>query len=263
MARSATVHRAHPADDLRGCRSARILVAVGPNLTWRFKDRISQLRAIAGTAFGTEVDEALVKVREFKNFEASISAQDLALGADDVVAEIGSGYGFWATATAPLVRRILCLDISPDFLDLCRQEVACRPNIECHLIAPGDLSCLRASGVNKVYSAGVFIHFNLYDVVIYLKQIFELLPPGGRVMFNIANADCDTLFEFDQWQLAVQWYWENKTRLFELMQFNSPPTVIKLAERLGFEVMGVREPSKQYVWLLFKKPAEPQPTTLV
>jgi cyclopropane fatty-acyl-phospholipid synthase-like methyltransferase len=231
-----------------------------PNLTWSFKDRLVQLKVVGGTAFGSDVDEALVKLREFKNFEASVSARDLDLGAGDVIAEIGSGYGFWATATAPLVRKVICLDISPDLMELCRLEVASRPNVDCHLIAPGDLSCLQSTGVNKVYSAGVFIHFNLYDIVVYLKQIFELLPPGGRLMFNIANADCDTLFDFDQWQLAVEWYRQNKTRLFELMYFNSPTTVTKIAGRIGFELERIRQRDAQYVWLQFSKPTGPRPT---
>jgi SAM-dependent methyltransferase len=226
---------------------ARILRPVDENLNWSFKDKVAQLLAVTGTEYGTDVDQALVKLREFKNYEASVSAKDLELVAGDVVAEIGSGYGFWATATSPLVRKVLCLDISPDLLDLCRREVADNENIECHLISPGDLSVLRSLGVNKIYSAGVFIHFNLYDVVIYLQQIFEILPPGGRVMFNIANSDCDTLFKFDQWQLAVKWYGENKTRLFET---------------IGFELKRVRDPLEQYVWFLFERPTRPQPATV-
>jgi cyclopropane fatty-acyl-phospholipid synthase-like methyltransferase len=213
---------------------------------------------VGGTAFGTDVDEALVKLREFKNSEALISAEDLMLTADDVVAEIGSGYGFWATATSPLVRRVVCLDISPDLLELCRQEVAGRPNVECRLMAPGDLSTLESSGVTKVYAAGVFIHFNLYDIVIYLRQLFDVLPPGGRVMFNIANADCDTLFGFDQFGLALKWYGEDKTRLFTLMYFNSPATVTKIAQTIGFRLKRVRDAREQYVWFLFEKPPEPR-----
>lgn len=241
---------------------ARILRRVNENLNWSFKDKVAQLLAVTGTEYGTDVDQALVKLREFKNFEASVSAKDLELVAGDVVAEIGSGYGLWATATSPLVRKVLCLDISPDLLDLCRREVADNENIECHLIAPGDLSVLRSSGVTKIYAAGLFIHFNLYDVVIYLQQIFEILPPGGRVMFNIANADCATLFSFDQWQLAVKWYGENKTRLFQLMYFNSPGTVRRIAEAIGFELKRVRDPLEQYVWFLFERPSWPQPATL-
>jgi cyclopropane fatty-acyl-phospholipid synthase-like methyltransferase len=248
---------------LRARGQARILRDVDQNLNWSFKDRVSQLLAVTGTAYGTDVDEALVKLREFKHFEASISAKDLELSAGDVVAEIGSGYGFWATATSPLVRKVMCLDISPDLLDLCRREVVSRSNIECHLISPGDLSVLRSSGVNKMYSAGVFIHFNIYDVVVYLQQIFEILPHGGRLMFNIANADCDTLFSFDQWQLAVSWYRENKTRLFQLMYFNSPATVTKIAETIGFELKRVRDPRGQYVWFLFEKPDQPRRATFV
>ncbi len=225
-----------------------------PNLNWRVSDPTEQLLVVAGTAFGTHQEGALVALREFKRFEAGVSAQDLSLGADDVVAEIGSGYGFWATATSPLVSRIICLDISPDLLELCRQETA-SANVDCRLMEPGDLSTLQSAGVTKVYSAGVFIHFNLYDIISYLKQIFEILPPRGRVMFNIANSDCAGLFEFDQFKLATQWYAESKLRLFSLMYFNSPTTVVRIAETIGFRLLRTRDPRQQYVWFTFEKPA--------
>jgi cyclopropane fatty-acyl-phospholipid synthase-like methyltransferase len=226
-----------------------------PNLTWRATDPSEQLLVVAGTAFGTDLETALEGLREFKQFEASVAAVDLDLAAGDVVAEIGSGYGYWASATSSLVSRVICLDISPDLLELCRKEVAGRGNVECRLIEPGDLSTLRRSGVTKVYAAGVFIHFNLYDIIWYLRQIFEVLPPGGRVMFNIANSDCAGLFQFDQFQLALDWYRDSKLRLFSLMYFNSPVTVVQIAETIGFRLRRTRDPREQYVWFVFEKPA--------
>jgi hypothetical protein len=170
-----------------------------PNLNWSFKTPERQLQVVAGTAFGTEVDEALVKLREFKNFEASFSAKEMELGPEDVVAEIGSGYGYWATATSPLVRKVMCLDISPDLLDLCRQEVSGKENIECHQIAPGDLSVLASTGVNKIYSAGVFIHFNLYDVV--MRHPVQLRPVAARG--EVVRRKQDAVVPADVLQLSV------------------------------------------------------------
>jgi cyclopropane fatty-acyl-phospholipid synthase-like methyltransferase len=225
-----------------------------PNFRWNFRDSRTQLLAIVGTAFGEDPATALPKVKEFKRAEAASAAKSLALGAGDIVAEIGSGYGFWAAFTAPRVKQVYCLDISPELLDLCATETRSLPNITPVLIEPSDLSPLRETSVNKVYSAGVFIHFNLFDIAIYLTQLYEILPRDGLVLFNIANSDSRSpLIENELFRFSLETYRADKAALFTNMYWNSPGTVQRLASQLGFEVAPQGTQLEPYEWFLLRK----------
>ena len=43
--------------------------------------------------------------------------------------------------------------------------------------------------MNKSYANAVFIHFNFFDSILYLRQLFSVLEPGGLFVFAISDSD--------------------------------------------------------------------------
>jgi cyclopropane fatty-acyl-phospholipid synthase-like methyltransferase len=107
----------------------------------------------------------------------------------DRVVDLGSGTGFVARYIAPLVKRLYCLDIFAQFHKFCANELKSFKNTECHLIDYADFSPVEGRGVNKVFSSEVFIHFNIYDMVQYLRAVHRLLPIGGGLAFDFADGE--------------------------------------------------------------------------
>jgi cyclopropane fatty-acyl-phospholipid synthase-like methyltransferase len=190
---------------------------------------------------------------EKKKWDAKRTREALELGPDDVVAEIGPGLGIVASILASEVKALHLFDISSSFRAACKKHVTAT-NVHFHLMKPGDLSPLVGKGINKIYAEGVFIHFNLFDIYLYLKQIEFMLPHGGRFTFNIISSDYEGLLDDPVWQEQAEQYRCDKTRVFGLMSWLSPITVQKLLKRVGFLVADVTWPEQQYVHFTVIKP---------
>ena len=111
----------------------------------------------------------------------------------------------------------------------------------------GDLPALKGQGITKILAEGVFIHFNLFDMYIYLTEIAHILPSSGRFIFQVINAEFDGLLGDPTWQEQVEIYRRDKTRIFGLMSWISPMTVQKMLKGVGFVVADILWPEEQYV----------------
>lgn len=218
------------------------------NITWTHSDQLSLLRAHGGWEFGSTFAEAFPKLQEKKAAEARFTAHLLQLGKDDVYCEIGPGFGFEANVLAPLVKELHLLEISKSFQDVCRTVVK-HPNVTFYLIEPSKLDVLQQIRPNKVYSTGVLIHFNVYDLFIYLEAIAESLSQGGRFVFTFLNLDAPDALESQEWKEVVSLYRANKTRLVELMYWNSFATVQKLCHAVGFTIEQTCFPDRIYTYV--------------
>jgi len=67
------------------------------------------------------------------------------------------------------------MDISKDFAAFCTNELGEFGNVSVHVMDYADFSMIRERPT-KIYAHGVFIHFNFYDMSVYLRNI----SPGGR-----------------------------------------------------------------------------------
>jgi cyclopropane fatty-acyl-phospholipid synthase-like methyltransferase len=166
---------------------------------------------------------------------------------DDIVLDMGSGMGFMAERIAPKVKKLHCADISESFLAMCKSRTARNANVETHLISYADLKALKGKGINKVYSALLFIHFNFYDFTFYLKELHEVLEPGGMLFFDYNDGDTyvydnekDSFIEHLKIYREVRIEW-----IFGCMHMCSTATLRNILPQIGFEIISHR-PSTDY-----------------
>jgi cyclopropane fatty-acyl-phospholipid synthase-like methyltransferase len=222
------------------------------NITWTHKDELSLLRAHGGWEFGNTFDEAFPKLQAKKANEAGFTASLLQLNKDDIYCEIGPGFGFEANILAPLVKELHLLEISKSFQDVCRTVVK-HQNVQFHLIEPSKLDVLNQIKPTKVYSTGVLIHFNVYDLFIYLEAIAESMSQGGRFVFTFLNLDAPDALQSAEWNDVVSIYRKDKTRLVELMYWNSQSTIVKLCHAVGFSIEQTYFPDNIYSYVSLVK----------
>ena len=200
---------------------------------WEFNDRKNLLYALVGYDFGMDPESRLDEIRAYKANEAKYLIESLHLERHDRVLDLGSGCGFIARVVAPLCERLHCVDISAEFLDFCKDELRDARNTEFHRINFGDLQCLAGKKINKGYANAVFIHFNLFDIVLYFKQLLQILEPGGRFVLGMSDTDCLDIVDDKYFAVVLDAYSRNR-REPTLMHWNSSKAVCAAAERIGF-----------------------------
>lgn len=222
------------------------------NLTWDHVNDWDLLKAHGGWEYGNTLEEALPKLRAKKKIEANFTMATLELSQNDVFAEIGPGFGFEAAEIASYVSYVHLFDISRSFQDFCRKNVTA-PNVSFHLIEPSLLEALKGKNINKLYAGGVFIHFNTYDLYLYLTQISTALPPNGKLLFNYRNLAGPNALTHQDWNASLDIYRNDKTSLFGLMYWNSPQTIEIMCQAANLRIDRVTYPQHHYPMVLCSK----------
>lgn len=210
------------------------------NAQWKYSSVHDLLVACVGTNFGEKPEENIDEIRKDRERVGAALRYALALRASDSVADIGSGCGFVTRSIVPHVAHVWCIDISPDFLNYCRQELAEFSNVSFCNASYATFSGIGDSSLDACYSTAVFIHFNYYDYVYYLREINRVLTSGGKFLFDFLNADSLDIAK----QRAFASHLANYSRRRESLIFNVVhPMSLRALENLmpqaGFEILRV------------------------
>jgi ubiquinone/menaquinone biosynthesis C-methylase UbiE len=104
-----------------------------------------------------------------------LKALDLKPG--EVVADIGTGAGYFANRLAARVAKVYAVDIDEGLLKITAQNAPA--NVETVLAAPNDPKLPDAS-VDTVFFCDVVHHIE--NRVVYYRQLARVLRPGGRIV---------------------------------------------------------------------------------
>lgn len=146
---------------------------------------------------------------------------------DDVVAEIGVGGGRIASRIAPRVGELWGFDISKGMLRRSRQALSRFPNVHLVLLRDASLPPTLDRRFAFAYAFDVFMHLDLHVQYRYLRQLHDVLEPGGRALVHTANLRTPGGWE----RFASQ-----PAPTIRGFFFVTPETVELLAEKAGFVV---------------------------
>lgn len=149
------------------------------------------------------------------------------VGGDDTVAEIGVGGGRIASRVAPRVRELWGFDISKGMLRRSREALAEHPNVRLVLLEEASLPTGLDTRFAFAYAFDVFPHLDLHVQYRYLRELHELLEPGGRALVHTANLRTPGGWERFASQPAPS---------IRGFFFVTPETVDLLAQNAGFVV---------------------------
>lgn len=206
------------------------------NPTWDYDNLHAILIACVGMNFGENPTEKLDEIRTSRAHWGKRYAKFLEIGHEDVVLDIGSGCGFVTRPIVELAKHVICADISPAFLHYCRNELDSYDNVEFHQIQYGEFPDISDNSLDCIFSSAVFIHFNMYDFEIYLKEAKRMLKVGGRLAFDFLNADVLQLSQRTFRQCADNFAKGREKYIFNIVKPFSATALKNITEQLGFEL---------------------------
>jgi SAM-dependent methyltransferase len=151
-------------------------------------DSVSADEHRAKIAVGGHVDEQLFTSTAMSTMH--MLKQFVGINADDVVLEIGAGFGRVGTVLAPMCKEWIGADVSKNMLAHLRKRLAEFKNVRTVLLNGFDLSNIESSSVDVVYCTVVFMHLEEWERFSYIKEGFRVLRPGGRMLVD--NVDLTT-----------------------------------------------------------------------
>jgi len=215
-------------------------------------DNINRLlNLMVGDYYGKSPIDSIDLIRKSKAHEADYIATLLDLTKQSTVIDLGSGCGFIASAIAPKVKNLYCLDISKDFLNFCRRETETHLNVEHFLINYGDVNLNFKEPVDAIYAMALFIHFNLYDVFHYIKACFDCLKPGGKLLFDFYNIEKLNIHN-DVFVRHAATYRKDPSVLARLVYYHHPMAVHQIYSQIGFRLLDTKE-KNEHVFLILEK----------
>ena len=210
-----------------------------PNPEWKYKSAHDLLIACVGVNFGEKPAENLEAIRLDRGRTGTAIRHALGLKATDKVADIGSGCGFVTRAIVPHVAHMWCIDISPDFLAYAKKELAEYPNVSYCKADYADFKDVEAHSLQACYSTAVFIHFNYYDFVYYLKEVNRVLANQGRFFFDFLNADVLDLGHRTFAEHLAAYKQGREKFIFNVVHPMSLRALENLVPRIGFDMIRV------------------------
>ncbi|MBK7645020.1 MAG: class I SAM-dependent methyltransferase [Planctomycetes bacterium] len=229
------------------------------NAKWEFQDEKKARLALGvfGVEGGETDDEAVVRSRHARLSEIS---SRLALTKNDRAIDLGSGMGYLAEVVAPRVKSLVCVDISPSFLEQAkaRHERKGVANVEYVLTEYADFSKHVVQKATKIYSLLLFIHFNFYDFLYYLVECNRVLEVGGQVYLDFNDGDRFKLHDpADSFNTHIPLYKPNRVNwIFGCMHMGSLTMLRNLAPQIGFQIDATWFGTTAFTQVLLRKTGE-------
>ncbi len=101
------------------------------------------------------------------------------------VLEIGSGGGRW-TRYLVGARRVVCVDINPEFFQLLRAMFPGAP-LEFYQPPGCELGAVDSNSIDFVFTFGTFVHIDPQGIHQYLDEIRRVLRPGAIAVVHYAE----------------------------------------------------------------------------
>jgi len=139
------------------------------------------------------------------------------------VIELACGHGRHAERILHIAGEITLIDIVPGNVEACRARFAGRQNVRCLVNAGHDLPGCADGAFTALYSYDAMVHFELLDVIAYLRETHRVLQQGGRALLHVSNNLQNPGGFYHQ-----NTHWRN---------FGNLDVVRHLADRIGFQVL--------------------------
>jgi ubiquinone/menaquinone biosynthesis C-methylase UbiE len=156
---------------------------------------------------------------------------------EDIVLEIGCGIGRVGRFVAPLCRRWIGCDVSPNMLKLSAERLHDLPNIELVELSGYNLAGVADGSIDLVYSTVVFMHLESWDRYTYVLEAMRVLRPGGRIYVDNVNLCSD-----EGWQVFENHrnYYAPEQRPPHITQCSTPQEIETYLTRAGFTQVCLR-----------------------
>lgn len=172
---------------------------------------------------------------------------------DMTVLEVGPGGGKWTIMIAPLVKRLIVLDVADEMLKRTRQR--CQElgltNVEYVLGNGENFQPVVSQSINFFFSHDVFVHIALEDTWPYTQEMARVLAPGGRGVCHYATNTTPVAWE--RIEQNNDWYRFGRHTLGQYYYF-SPEALREMYAHCGLFMLEQHQEAWNHK-CIFEKPA--------
>jgi len=159
---------------------------------------------------------------------------------DMTVLEVGPGGGKWTIRIAPLVKKVIVLDVAAEMLD--RTRARCESlgitNVEFVQGSGKDFTPIASGSVDMFFSYDVFVHIALEDTFPYAGEIARVLKPGGISVCHYAvGSTPGGVARIEQ----TAWWYRDGAHTLGQYYYYSPESLRRMYEHAGIYVAEVHE----------------------
>jgi ubiquinone/menaquinone biosynthesis C-methylase UbiE len=156
---------------------------------------------------------------------------NVGIGADDVVLEIGCGVGRVGKHLARHCRRWIGSDVSPNMLRFAAENAGGLENVEFVELSGYDLRPIANESIDIVYCTVVFPHLSQWDRYSYVEDAFRVLRSGGKLYVDNVNLCSESGWKIFQEHRRIP----PLERIPEMGECSTPEELIEYLRRAGFE----------------------------
>lgn len=200
-----------------------------------WNDKASSVQGAMLAVDGSADEETL---RATGRYSARQALAALEVAPTDHVLELGCGVGRIGREIAQRSALWHGVDISPNMIEVARQRLA---DLGPDRVRLNPLNRTRLDGCadasfDKAYCVAVFIHMDKEDFLIYLRELYRVLKPGGRLYFDHWNLANEVGFKRFETEVAQYIDFDHAQRKdVARNQFTCPEEVRLFLRHSGFE----------------------------
>lgn len=159
---------------------------------------------------------------------------------DMTVLEVGPGGGKWTVRIAPLVRKLIVIDVADAMLERTRArcEALGITNVEYIRTNGLDFRPVESGSVDLFFSYDVFVHIALEDTFPYTGEIARVLKPGGISVCHYAIGTTPGGMERIE---QTSWWYRGGNQTLGQYYYFSPEGLRRMYEHVGLAVAETHE----------------------
>ncbi len=179
--------------------------------------------SVAATADETELERSGLATTQFL-------LENVGIGREDVVLEIGCGIGRVGKQLAAHCRRWIGADVSPNMLKFAAENLRGLNNVEFVELSGFDLKPIEDDSIDVVYCTVVFPHLSIWDRYSYIEEAFRVLRSGGKLYVDAVNLCSEAGWEIFQMHRRIP----PQERVPEMGECSTPEELKEYLRRAGF-----------------------------
>lgn len=159
-------------------------------------DTATNITKKIGDAWNVDIDKMAKKYYEHaENYLITFWGRDTVfnrafeqLDCSDIV-ELACGHGRHVTQYLEKANTITLVDINQQNIDFCKKRFAGKQKIEYLVNQGNNFNGIGSNSQTAVFCYDAMVHFEMLDIIEYIKDANRILVNGGKLLFHHSNAD--------------------------------------------------------------------------
>jgi ubiquinone/menaquinone biosynthesis C-methylase UbiE len=104
------------------------------------------------------------------------------------IVELACGHGRHVKKYLDMAEKIILVDINQENIDFCKKRYKNKTKIKYIVNDGNNFAGIDTNSQTAIFTYDAMVHFEMFDIIEYLKDANRVLVDGGRILFHHSNA---------------------------------------------------------------------------